>query len=225
MTGQLQLLLKKDIICLWRATPQLLATLGFALLLVVVSSFAFRQIGYGEEELKALTPGIVWLIFLFSGVLALNYSFLTEQENGAMQGVLLTPVDPALLYFSKFFSNLLFMVVVQLLVLFVHSLLFNVALHSVAGSLFLVVFLTAVGFAGLGTLLSAMAVCSRSREVLLPIMLFPLCLPLLAGAVFLTREVIASGSIEMSSFWFALVCGFDVISITLSWLLFEHVTR
>ena len=222
---QLLLLVKKDFRCLGRAAPQLVATLGFALLLVVVASFAFRQIGYGESDLQALTPGIVWLIFLFSGVIGLNYSFLTEQENDALHGVLLTPVDPFLVYLAKCICNVVFLVVVQLLVVLAHSLLFSVALVPLLMPLLLVIFLAAVGFAAVGTLLSAMAVHSRSREVLLPIMLFPLCLPLLAGAVFLTREVLASGSLDTGTFWFSLLCGFNVICLTLSWVLFEHVTR
>ena len=219
------LLFRKDMLCIWRAKSLIVATASFSLMLVVVASFAFRQIGQSATELQALTPGIIWLIFLFSAVVGLNYSFLSEREESAMHGVLLSSVSPAVFYLSKFTSNLLFLVFIQALVIFSHCLLFGVSLAGGGILLLGVTLLSAVGFTALGTLLSAMAVYSRAREVLLPLMLFPLSIPLISASVILTREVMQTGSIELGGFWFLLVCGFDVISLVLAWALFEHVIR
>jgi len=223
--NEFAILFKKDITCVWRAKQLMLGTFGFALLLVVVASFAFRQVGYGQEELRAITPGILWLVFLFAGLIGLNQTFLFEQQNSALQGVLLSKVQPNVVYFAKLSSNFLFLSLVQILVLLAHGVLFGAEIFFVFPQLLFVTVLVALGFTALGTLLSAMAVATTSREIVLPLLLFPLSIPLVAGAVFLTRELLQSGSFPFASFWFTLVVVFDVISLVLAWLLFEFVVK
>ena len=87
----------------------------------------------------------------------------------------------------------------------------------------LLVLLTAAGFVAVGTLLAAIAVCTKGREIILPLVLYPISLPLIAAAVFLTRALLETGVLEFSGFWFVLICVFDVVSLTMSWLLFEYV--
>ena len=217
------ILVSKDFLCLWRSRHILVGTFGFALLLVVVASFAFRHVGAGQEELQAVTPGIIWIIFLFSGVIALNHTFMIEEENRAMLGVLLYPLDPSIVYLSKWLTNFLFLIVLQVCVIVAHGVLFGVELFGVFAELVFLSALATAGFSAVGTLLAGIAVCSKGREIILPVVLFPLLLPLIASVVYLTRELLFSGAIDFGDFWFVLLLGFDVIALVLSWALFEYV--
>ena len=215
------LLVRKDVRCLLRANGLVLSTFGFSLLLTLVASFAFRQIGYGERELLEVTPGIVWLVFLFSGVIALNHSFALEQENDALFGLLLTSVEPSTVYLAKLAVNAVFLGMIQCFVLVAHGVLFGANFWGVFFELLGVSLLGGIGFVATGTLLSAIAVCTKGRDILLPLMLFPLCIPLVAAAVFLSRGLLETGGLEVESFWFSLLCGFPMLSVVLSWALFE----
>ncbi len=219
------LLLKKEFHCLVRSRHSPIGLFVFALVLVVIASFAFRKVGYGQEELRQLTPGILWTVFLFCGVVTLNYSFLPEEEGGAMSGLLLTGIDPFPIYAAKFIANFAFLLILQTFVLIIHSVLFGVDYRGAFLPLFGLSGLVVVGFSGLGTLLSAISVSVPGRELALAILLFPLSLPLISAAVLLTQEVLRSGVLPSGDFWFLLVLCFDVISLALAWGLFEHLVR
>lgn len=218
-------LIQKEARLFLRSRQWAVGLLVFALVLVVLCSFAFRRVGYGQAELRDLTPGILWTIFLFCGIVALSSSFLPEEELDAITGLLLTPADPAAMFLAKLIANVSVVFAVETLVIVLHSLFFGIDLFPVLPELMLLVLLVSIGFASLGTLFAAVAVAVRGRELVLPLMLFPLSLPLLAGAVFLTRAVLLTGAIPYRDFWFLLVVGFDVISVALSYSLFEFVVR
>jgi len=218
-------LLRKDLLCLWRARQLLAATFGFAILLVVVASFSFLQVGYSGHDLKLLSPGVVWLVFLFAAVVGINHSFLIEKENEAILGLVLTPAAAETIYCAKALSNLVLLFLLQCVVLIVHGLLFGVDFSGVFFQLLLLTFLCCLGFVGVGTILSAIAVSTRGRELILPLVLFPVLLPLTAGAVHSTRELLLNGTLDYSDFWFVLILAYDVIAVTLSWVLFDYVLR
>lgn len=222
---RLRVLLLKDARCLLRARGFLPASTMFALLLVVVSSFSFRRLGLSQSELFALTPGIIWMIFLFTSVSILSQSFIAEKENRAMQGLVLSGAKPESIFISKFLVNSSFIFLLQALVILLHSIFFAVDLFSHYQELLLISFLAALSFSALGTIISSMAVCARGRELLLPLLLFPLCLPLLAALVFLTNNLLETGLLIYSSFWFVFLFVFAVLSFLLSLLLFEYVVR
>lgn len=223
--SKLAKLVRKDVLCLLRARHIVVSTLGFALLLVVVAGFSFRQVGFGQRELADITPGVLWMVFLFCSVLGLNYSFAAEEEQGGLAGLVLTGVDPGQIYLGKFLTNFVFLGITYILVLIAHGLLFGVEYFDRFGSLVIVAVLFGAGFSALGTLLAGIAACSRAREVVLPLTLFPLTIPLVAASVLLCRGVLDTGGIDVTSFWFLLLCGFDVIAVVLSWALFEHVVK
>jgi heme exporter protein B len=187
----------------------------------VVSSFAFRKVGYGTPELNGMLPGIFWLCFLFAGVTVLNRALSIEREDHALIGLLLTRVDPLRVYFSK--ATVIFGVlwVVQLLLALLLGLFFSPTVFSVFPELLLLSALAAVGFSALGTLLATIATATQGREIVLPLLLFPLLLPLFAGAVFLTQGLLDQGVVLYSSFWFVLLVAFDVVALALSIILFE----
>lgn len=218
-------LLKKDMQCLVRSPHVVVATFFFALVVVVVASFSFRRVGISGEELKAITPGVLWIVFLFTAVIGLNYSFVPERSRRALQAVLLSPVSSMAVYAAKVITNLLFLLLVQSFVLAAHGLLFGAELFPVYAELFFLSLLVSLGFVSLGTLLAAIAAMSQGKELVLPLLLFPLTIPLLAGAVFTSRVVLETGGIPWSSFWFVLIIVWDVIAVTLSVVLFDYAVR
>ncbi len=218
-------LLKKDFTCLWRSPQILISSFSLSLLLVIISSFAFRQIGFGERELSEVTPGILVIIFLFSGVLALNHSFSGEYVQRPLTGIILTGIDPFQIYLSKFLNNYLFVFTLQLFTLFTHGLFFGAPVFSHFLSIVILSLLMSIGFVSIGTLLSAISALSRSLEILLPLILFPLIITPVAGFVFLLREVLLTGVINTSQFWFVLLVVYSIISLCISSVLFEYLIK
>lgn len=221
----LMLLLGKELRCLWRGKQFLVAIGGFALLLVVLASFSFRYVGYGQPEMKELTPGILWLIFCFVGVISLNHSFSYEYKESALFGVMHTGVPAELVYLSKYAANYLVLFSIQLVVVVMHSVLFGVDYFSVLGPLILLTGLVAVGFVSLGTLLAAMATRTSGEDLLLPLILYPLALPLIAGGVFLSRDLLLNQRLLWEDFWFSLVICYDIIAFVSAMILFEFTSQ
>jgi len=168
----------KDLAAEWRSRELLTAMLVFALLVIMIFNFAL------ELDAKAranVTSGVLWVTFAFAGTLGLNRSMATEKDRGCLDGLLLAPVDRSAIYFGKAIGNLIFMFVVEVIVLPIYSILYNVNLFQ--PGLLLVILLGSIGYVAVGTLLSTMAVQARTRDILLPILLFPLVIPVLIAAV------------------------------------------
>lgn len=218
-------LLHKDISCLLRARGFVPACFAFSLLLVVVASFSFRQIGYKQSDLLLITPGMLWLIFLFSSMSVLTQSFVIEKENSAISGLILSGAVVEKVFLSKFLVNFVFIFLQQLFVVLAHSLFFAVSLSSYFSSLILITLLASLAFSSLGTLFAFISVSTRGRELLLPILLFPLLLPLLAAVVFLTKTSLTLGYLDYSQFWFIFLIVFASLSFLLSLLLFEYAVK
>lgn len=218
-------LVKKDFKILYGIKHQFFSILLFAIVQVIVASFAFKKLGFAEAEILQLTPGIIILIFLFTGIMTLNTSFIQEKEGGALVGLLLTGIDTALIFLSKFLINFSFLLLIQILIVTLHSLFFNITLFAYGYQLFLILFLSAFGFVSLGTIFSAIAVVTPGRELLLPLLLFPLTLPLISAAVFLMQDLFNFKVIDFDSFWFQLLIVYDIVAFMLSLVLFEYVLK
>ncbi len=128
-----------------------------------------------------MTSGVLWVTFVFAGTLGLNRSLAVEKDRGCLDGLLLAPVDRTAIYFGKMLANLIFMLMVAVIVLPVYSILYNTNLFN--PGLMLVILLGSEGYVAVGTLLAAMAVQTRTRDILLPILLFPVIIPVLVAAV------------------------------------------
>lgn len=218
-------LLRKDLLTLRRAPQFVVGVLFFSLLLVVVASFSLRQIGYGPDEMLRMVPGTFWMIILFASILALNHSFAAERENDALQRLMMTSVDPALVFLSKWGVNVLLIWSVQFVVFLALGILFSLDLGPDILPLVLASCLGSVGFVALGTLFAGMAAATRGRELLLPIVLYPVSLPALAGGVGLVQGVLELHRLPTETFWFPLVVGYDVIALVLGVVLFDAVVR
>lgn len=216
-------LVKKDLLLLFQAEAQAVSTVIFALVLAAVSAFSFRILGFGAENTRALVPGIVWMIILFVSAVALNQTMAAEREDRALRGVLLSGVDPFLVFQSKATVIGTFLFLIEAIVIAGVCILLNVDFASSYPLMLFIAALLVVGISSLGTVLSAMAVASRARELLLPLLLFPLSVPAVIAAVESGRTVLDSGRLDWSDLWLIFLCGWAVINWTLGWLLFAQI--
>jgi heme exporter protein B len=210
----------KDLAAELRSRELLGAMLVFALLVIVIFNFALElQITLRET----ITSGVLWVTFSFAGTLGLNRSMAIEKDRGCLDGLLLAPVDRSAIYFGKMMGNLIFMLIVEAIVLPTYSLLYNVNLFR--PGLLLVIILGSLGYSTVGTLLSAMAVQARTRDILLPILLFPVILPVLIGAVKASSGVLQGFEWAEILSWINLLVVYDVIFLALSFMVFDYVVE
>jgi len=213
-------LLRKDLLLELRRRESILAMFFFGTLLLFVFHFAFE---IQAERVAELAPGLLWLAFLFTGTLGLTQLFQAERENHCLDALLLSPMDRGCLYLAKLFFNLLLMLLVELIVFPLFWVLFNLASWDLLPSLFLVAFLGTLGFCVLGTLFAAVTLKARSRELLLPLILFPLMIPVILATVRGMEIILRTGQFEEATSWLRLLIGFDVIFLTAGFLIFEWV--
>jgi heme exporter protein B len=189
---------------------------------MVLVIFNFTLDLTSEEALK-MGAGFLWISFAFGGVLALNRSFALERDENCVQGLQLAPVDPGGIYLGKCLANVVFMLFTELVLLPLFAIFFNVDITGRLPYLLLVLFLGTLGFSSVGTLFSAVAAHTRMREVILPILLLPITIPVLIAAVETTAY--ALGADTNPSFWFRLLVVYDVIFVTVSFVTFGYVLQ
>lgn len=213
-------LLWKDLLLETRRRESLLAMFFFGTLLLFVFHFAFD---IPPERAAEMAPGLLWLAFIFTGTLGLTQLFQAERENHCLDALLLSPIDRAALYIAKVFFNLLLMLLVELVVFPLFGVLFNLDFWNLLPSLFFVAFLGTIGFCVLGTLFTAVTLKARSRELLLPLVLFPLMIPVILATVQGMEIILRTGEFQEALPWLRLLLGFDVIFFTAGFLIFEWV--
>ncbi len=209
-------ILWKDIRCELRSKQTWMGMGLFALLVLVIFNFAFDL---RVDNKAAVAPGALWVSFVFASMLGLGRTIAAEREKGSLDRLLLCPVDRKAIYLAKLLGNLLFIGGVEIVALPVFAALFDVPL--VVASLLPIVLFGTLGVAAIGTLCSAMAAATRARELLLPILVFPLIVPVVIAAVRLTGDLMAPAANEPP--WLGLMIAFDVIFLSASMLTFEYV--
>lgn len=212
----------KDILSEFRSRETISSMLIFCLIVVVIFNFMFEP---GSNLVKEMVPGILWVAITFAGMLGLNRSFIYEVDQGCLLGLLLCPVDHSLLYLGKMIGNFCFMVIMEIIILPLMIIFFNLDIFTILLPLILIMLLGTLGFAAVGTLLSAISVNTRAREILLPILLFPIAIPILLAAVKATSSLINNGSFASAGSWVRILTAFDIIFLVLSSLLFEYVVE
>ncbi len=206
----------KDLRCELRARQVWLAMGMFALLVLVVFNFAFDL---QVENTGAVAPGALWVAFVFASALGLGRTLASEQEHGSMDRLLLCPVDRKVVYSAKLLGNMLFIMAVEIVALPVFAALYN--LPVVTPGIVPVALLGTIGIAAVGTLFSAVAVNTRAREVLLPLLMFPLIVPVVIAAVKATQALVVPA--EGGPPWLGLIAAFDVIFLSISAIAFQYV--
>ena len=192
---------------------ELLYAMGlFVVLILLIFTFAF----YGDDQAAAgVTPGIPWVAITFAGTLGLSRSFSREEEDGGLTGLLLAPIPRGVLYLSKLTSNLLVLLGMEALLLPLCVVMFPFPWQEQPLLLLGLFFAGTLGFSGLGTLFSAVVVRARQRDALLPLLLYPLLVPVLIGGVKGTAAI-GLGEIESARSWLQAVLAFDALFLTVS---------
>lgn len=208
----------KDVATEWHTREMVSAMLVFAVLSLLVFSFALDLRG---ATARAAAPGVLWATVAFAGTLGLSRSLVREQQTGCIDGLLLAPVDRTAIFFGKALGNLIFIIIVEMILLPLFAGLFNVPLLRPDGVL--ITLLGTVGYAAVGTLLAAMAVNTRAREVLLPILLLPLAFPVLIAAVQATGTLLEGGTLAEASGWLRLIVVYDLLIPAVAILTFGYV--
>ena len=213
-------IIHKDLAAEWRSRELFSAMLVFALLVILVFNFALEL---DARARTSVTSGVLWVTFAFAGTLGLNRSMASEKDRGCLDGLLLAPVDRSAIYFGKAISNLIFMTIIELIVLPIYSVLYNTNLFQ--PGLLLIVLLGSIGYVAVGTLLSAMAIQTRTRDILLPILLFPLVIPVLIAAVKASGGILQGDTFQDIRNWVNLLVVYDVIFIAIAFMLFDYVVE
>lgn len=213
---------RKDLMAERRTKDVSIAILLFGFTVAVAFAFAFDPT---SDEARRIAGGLLWLAFLFASLLGLNRSFARETANDCLQGLRLMPVDLGSIYLGKLLSNLLFMLAAELVLLPVFNIFFNLNLFERPGWLALILLLGTWGVASLGTIFSAVSANTRMRELMLPMLLLPLTIPVLIAAIESTTILLSGLPMREAEIWIKLLAGFDVIFTVLAWLLFDSVVQ
>jgi heme exporter protein B len=214
------LLLKKDLRLEMRRRESLLTMFFFGTLLLFVFHFSFDL---RPERVAEMAPALLWLAFLFTGTLGLAQLFEGERGNHCLDALLLSPMDRGAFFLAKTCFNFVLMVVVEIVVIPLFWILFNLAFWDRVPYLFLVTLLGTIGFCVLGTLLSAVTLKARARELLLPLVLFPLMVPVILATIRCMEAILRNGELGDALPWLRLLVGFDVIFLTVGTLIFDWV--
>lgn len=213
---------KKDLYSEWKTKATIGAMLIFSMLVVLVFSFAFDPM---KENVKALIPGLIWVIVVFGGMLGLNRAFVSESKNDTMFALNIAPIDPSAVYLGKCFANFVLLLIVEIIAIPFLFLLFNYQINTTyIGYLILVLLIGTLGFVASGTLLASLSSQTKSAEMVLPLLLFPIVSPLLIGVtqatkIFLNNPENLSSAIS----WMQLVGAYDVIIFVAGFMLYEYI--
>ena len=210
----------KDLIAELRGKELISGMLVFALLDIFIFNFALEL---DAKTRSSVTSGIIWVTIIFAGTLGLNRSMAVEKDRGCLDGLLLAPVDRTAIYFGKSFANWVFMLIVAAIILPVYNLLYNT--NVISPGLILVIILGSEGYVAVGTLLSSMAVQARTRDILLPILLFPVIIPLLIAAVKASGGFLLGDPFSELSTWVFLLLAYDVIFTSVAFMVFDAVVE
>ncbi len=213
-------LLWKDVVLELRTKDIVVSVLLFALLVIVIFNFAIDPT---PQRVAVVAPGILWVAFIFGGVLGLTRSFALEKEQGNLQGLLLTPVGRDAIFFGKMLGIFVFMSVVEAITYPIVAAMFNLSLT--VPELIPVALLATLGIATVGTVFSAMAVNTRSREVMLPLLFLPVIIPVIVGAVEATGVVIRGENGSDLVRWIPLLAAFDAVFLVVCPVAFNMVVE
>lgn len=210
----------KDLMSELRSKELLSGMLVFSLLVIFIFNFALEM---DAKTRNSVTAGVIWVTMIFAGTIGLNRSMAVEKDRGCLDGLLLAPVDRTAIYFGKSIANWFFMLIVAVIILPVYSLLYNN--NIIMPGLILVIFLGSEGYVAVGTLLSSMAVQARTRDILLPILLFPVIIPILIAAVKASNGFLGGLPFSELSTWIYLLIAYDVIFTSVAFMVFDAVVE
>ena len=220
LLGPVLVIVWKDLLLELRSRDLVYSVLVFGLVVVVVFNFALNNVPGRAEE---LAPGILWTAFAFAAILAMNRGFVRDQEQGGLEGLLISPVSRDAIFLGKALTSLIFMLLVEAALLPVYAVMLNFSALSFL--LVLTIFLGTLGFALVGTLFSAIAVQTRSREIMLPVLFFPVVLPVIIASVEATTRAVGGETFIGLGRWLPLIGVFDALFLVICPWVFSFVVE
>lgn len=192
----------------------------FTLVILVIFHFS---LDFSQLRFEAVGAGVIWIAVNFAGILALGNSFRQERDEDCLQGLRLTPVDPSAIYLGKLAANLVLLVLLELFLVPLIGFLFNYPLGSIWFPIMIVMLFHTVGFSALGTLFAAITAQTRRGETLLPLLIFPVEIPLIVSATRSTMTILKGGSLADVTRWLALTAAFNLLILAAAVVLFEYI--
>ena len=210
----------KDLVSELRSRESVSSMLFFALAVLLIFSFSFSM---DREAVRELIAGVMWVAFGFTGMIGLGKSFTVELQNDCLEALQISPASKGAIYLGKLLANLLFILSVEVILLPLFALFFNLEILEKLPVLLVIMIGGTLGLSALGTLFSALTVQIRAREVMLPILLLPMAVPVFIGAVEATRGVLAGQPFDLYRPWLDLLLVFDVIFVVVSFWVIDFV--
>jgi len=210
----------KDIRVEMRSRERLLSMMVFSILVMVIFNFAFEP---GAEYVREVAPGILWVALIFSATLGLNKTFASEKDQDCLQGLMLVPMDRSGIYFGKIIGNVIFSISIAFMTLPFFSVFFNISVLDKLPHLIVVILLTTVGFVSVGTLFAAISVGVKRGEMMLPLLLFPVEVPVIIAAVKATGMILDGKLLIDYIMWIKVLALFDIIFIMVSFMTFDYL--
>ncbi len=212
----------KDIVSELRSRENISSLFFFALNVILIFSFSFS---IDRDITLALMPGLIWVAFGFTSILGLGKSFLAETHNDCLSYLQMAPAPKGAIYLGKCCGNFLLMIAVEVILFPLFVLFFNLDVMDIAKlfSLLLIFVLATVGLSALGTLFSALTVQTRAREVLFPLLLLPLEVPVFIGSVQVTQGILNGDPFSFYQHWVELLMVFDLVLTIASFWMFEFI--
>jgi len=201
---------RKDLVIEFRTRSAFFSAVVFALLAIVIFYFAWDPTGVAAID---LAPGVLWVIFIFSGLLGMHRSFGVEQPDRAIDGLIASPVSRESIFLGKAIASFVFVAAVQVIAIPAVGLFYNLPLGDIAAPLAGIAVLAAVGLVAVGTLFSAMAVNTRLAELLLPMLALPFFVPIVLPAAQATAKLMSGRPVGDAFAWLKLLVAFDIVFV------------
>lgn len=222
---QFGILLKKDLVQELRSKDMLVSMGVYALLVIIVFGVALSFAHPGNEFLQ-ISGGLLWSLIIFTSLMGLNRSFVRERQDGCLDGLLLAPLDHGTIFLAKATSNLIFILIVEVIAVPLYWVFFSPYANAQANLALITVplVLGSIGIAGVGTMLSTITANTRGKDVMLAILFVPIIFPLLYACVSATTTILMGETAALSLLTpLALIAGYDVIMVLLAWVLYDFV--
>lgn len=213
-------IIKKDLVSELRAKESIVTMVTFSVLILVLFSMAFEPSRQTAEE---ILPGLIWMSLIFSGIMGLNRTYAREKFNDCLIGILSSPIAPYQLYLGKAASNLVQLLFVEIITFPLYFIFYDLNILGSLGILLIIMLLGSVGFILVGTFLAALTSNLRSNEALLPVILFPLLMPVLLASIEATSAVFSGLMLDQYLPWIKLILVYDVVFLTMPILLFDYL--
>ena len=210
----------RDVVTELRSRETIASMVFFALIVILIFSFSFSM---DQEAAREVIAGIMWVAFSFTGIIGFGKSFSTELQNDCLDALHMIPGPKGAIYLAKVAANFAFMFVVEILLFPMFVIFFNLDVVEEISFLLVIFFLATMGFAAVGTLFSALTVQIRAREVMLPILLLPLVVPVMIAAVEATKAALNGDPLSLYGRWLELLVVFDTVFLVVSYWMFEFV--